>query len=317
MTAGSANSTGITLIVVSYNHERFLPQLLRSIDAQTTAPEHVILCDDNSHDDSPRLLEAWSLTTPLTVTLHLSSANRGLPMTLNQALSEVDTAFYAYISADDVMAPTRLARQHDVLASGLDAFVYSDATVIDQDGRELRPAFIERFLPPGSSPTDDFRSLLELGNWIPAASVMARASSVRAVHGYDESLFFEDYDLWLRLSRTGTFTHVPEPLVAFRQLQDSLGATRFNDADDEWQWAKVRIRAKHLGIDSETDRLIAGIIRPWLVTLAARGHDRKALAPLFRAAWTAEPTFATTLWAVLASLPIPGLLHRVARGRRP
>jgi glycosyltransferase involved in cell wall biosynthesis len=306
----------VTLIVVAYNHERFLPALLESIDAQVRPPDRVILCDDRSSDRSRSLLGEWAARTSIPVDLRFNDTNQGLTRTLNAALELVATPLYAYISGDDVLEPTRTRTQARTLGLTDHSFVYSDASVIDEDGTEVSASFVALFLGPDVRPTDTFEALLTHGNWIPACSVMLRTEAVRAVGGYDEDLFFEDYDLWLRLSRRGTFTRVPSREVRFRRVGDSLGSTRFDDADDGWQWAKVRIRAKHLGVGRDVDRVVVGMLRPWLITLAARGHPRADIAPILRTSFVRAPGAAALAWAVAATLPVPGLLQRLARQRR-
>ena len=53
-------------------------------------------------------------------------------------------------------------------------------------------------------PADDcyFEKLL-LGNFISAPSVTLVTNTIKNEGGYDESLLFEDYDIWLRLSKKG------------------------------------------------------------------------------------------------------------------
>jgi GT2 family glycosyltransferase len=306
---------GMTLIVVAYNHSRFLPALLASIDSQTQKPDRVILCDDVSVDDSRAVLSEWARHSGLDVETRFNASNLGLTPTLNLALAEVTTPYYAYISGDDVMEPTRVANQLAILAASDHAFVYSDATVVDEDDLVVSSSFFSEFLGR-DDPEDTFDSLLTKGNWIPACSVMLRTAAVRQIGGYDEALFFEDYDMWLRLARIGTFTHTPAPEVRFRRVGTSLGSSRFDDADDGWQWAKIHIRTKHLGRDKETDRIIVDQVGPWLVTLAARGHPRNELASLMRSSFTRSPSLATLRWAAVASVPLPWVLQHVARWRR-
>ena len=314
---GTHDAGRVTLVVVSFNHENYLPDLLASIDAQTFRPAAVILCDDCSDDSSASVLRAWARRSEVPTRLLLHTVNIGLNATLNEALALVDTPLYAYISGDDVMEPGRISAQAEVLDASEHAFVYGDATVIDEQGYLVAPSFIEMMLRGTPRPEDSFESLLHVGNWIPACSVLVRTEAVRSAGGFDESLFFEDYDLWLRLARGHTFTHVPAPLVRFRKLGTSMGSSRFDDANDEWQWSKIRIRAKHFGHSRATDELIARTISPWAVTLAARSWDRRLLAPLFRRAFLARPTFRSACWAAVASVPMRAPLLAAARRQRP
>lgn len=308
--------SAVTLIVVAYNHERFLPDLLSSIDEQIEPPAMVLLCDDRSSDGSASIMRNWAATTLVPSRVLPNTRNLGLNATLNHALSLVSTPLFAYISADDVMRPERLAAQVAQLSTTNSTFVYSDATVINAEGQPRVKYFISQFLGGNTPPIDTFESLLRIGNWIPAASVLLKTDAVRSVGGYDEDLFFEDYDLWLRLARNGTFTHVVEPLVSFRMVETSLGSTRFSDDDDDWQWAKVSIRAKHFGASRDADRVIADVIHPWLITLAARGHPRRELAPLFRRSAKAAPSMRALLWAATSSIPSSRVLAKMAASRR-
>jgi glycosyltransferase involved in cell wall biosynthesis len=312
MTQG--RSCDVTVVVVSYNHEPFLPDLLESIESQTVAPVQVIICDDASTDRSAGVIREFSRTTHLETHLHLATENIGLTRTLNRAIAEVATPYFAYISGDDVMGHQRIERQLALFETSFPncAFVYSDALRIDAAGCLLPKTFFELFRTEAVS--DNFASLLR-GNWIPAASVMMRTETVREVGGYDEDLFFEDHDMWLRLARDYTFTHTPETLVSFRELDSSLGHRKFRDHDNDWQWAKTAIRAKHFGADPETDRVIADTISPWLVTLAARRENPRRLAPLFRSVAAVDKSVASRALAALATRA-PWALGTLARTRR-
>lgn len=307
------SSREATVIVVSHNHSTYLPFLLRSIEQQSVPPAAVVLCDDNSTDDSAAVMRQWASTTEVPVHLLLRDANIGLTRTLNEALALVATPFYAYISGDDVMYPDRLAAQLALIEETGSAFVYSDAHVIDASGATIDRSHVTTHA--GGPPEDSFDALIRSGNWIPAASVMLRTSAVRSVGGYDEDLFFEDFDLWLRLASRYSFAHLDAPLVCFRVLETSLGSTKFTDEDDDYRWARVRISAKHFGRDKATDLFIARLIRPWLITLAAKGHSRGQIAPLMRRCAMADPTAKTLVWAILASVPADPVLHGMARGR--
>ena len=196
MTVPAALLPPVTVIVVSYNHFAFLPTLLESIGAQSVQPALTILCDDASTDGSPQVLADFAARTFLRTRLELNEGNRGLTPTLNAALAHVRTPYFTYISGDDYMFGDHLATQLARLGEEPDlAFVYSDAIRVDSAGTVLGSTFFES-IGRGEGDDDDFRSLLRK-NWIPAASVVANTAAVRAAGGYDESLFFEDYDLLL------------------------------------------------------------------------------------------------------------------------
>ena len=78
----------------------------------------------------------------------------------------------------------------------------------------------QRFLeshPRFDSPPEGqiFHILLE-GNFIPSLAALHRLDCLRAVGGYDESLWFEDWDMWLKLADRFSFAYLPEALARYR-----------------------------------------------------------------------------------------------------
>ncbi|WP_106818031.1 glycosyltransferase [Janibacter massiliensis] len=245
-----------TAIVVTYNHAPYVRQCLESIRQQTRPFARLLLIDDRSPDDTVAVVKEWIAETGFEVEVHVNPENRGLTKSLNAGLGDVRTPFYAYISGDDYMFPDRVERQLEVLeqAPADVVMVYSDAHRVDADDRRL-PDFSDAYgWPGGLDPEATYLALLR-DNWIPAPSVMLRTDAVRAAGGYDEDQFYEDWDLWLRLARQFVLARLDEPLVAFRELETSLGHTQFHARNPRFLEARAATLRKHLG-PSETVRNI-------------------------------------------------------------
>ena len=50
----------MTVVLATYNGERFLPEQLASLAAQTHPPERLVLRDDGSSDGSVQIVRAWA-----------------------------------------------------------------------------------------------------------------------------------------------------------------------------------------------------------------------------------------------------------------
>ncbi len=283
-----ADTTGlapeVTVIVVSYNHAEFVVEALDSIRDQTRPAARVLVIDDASTDDTPAVVRRWIAAHPGIAEFEPRGRNGGLCAALNTGLASVRTPLYTYLSADDRMAPNRLERQ--VTAWTTDGSravaVYSDARRIDRSGRELPPTYrVQHDWPAADQLSGSIHTALLKHCWIPAASVLLDTAAVRAVGGYDERWFFEDYGLWLRLAADGQFLVVDEPLVDFRELSDSLGHRRFVEEDLGFLESRVGIRADHFGVSSEGDAYLRIALPPLAIRLWQRGGDptlvRKAL----------------------------------------
>lgn len=277
-----------TVIVVAYNHADFVVEALESVRAQSLQPSRVVVVDDGSSDETVRTVRGWAMQTGHPVELVHDGENHGLCRRLNEALATVETPLYTYLSADDRMRSDRLAKQvARWQESGERAVgVYSHARRIDRGSEPLLPEYRELHDWPRS---EDLEGRIHTGLlrqcWIPAASVLLSTEAVRAVGGYDERWFFEDYDLWLRLAAQGEFLIVDESLVDFRELDTSLGSRRFVDADLGNLEARVGIWLKQVGVSEEGDDYLRIALPPLAIRLWRRGGD-PALA---RAAFEAFP----------------------------
>ena len=94
-------SSAASVVVPSYNHKEYVGWCLRSIIKQTKQPSHLLVIDDGSTDDSPRLIESVLKDCPFPCEL-IARENRGLSATLNQSLELTSGDYFAYLSSDDV-----------------------------------------------------------------------------------------------------------------------------------------------------------------------------------------------------------------------
>ncbi len=94
----------VSVIVPTYNCARFLAESLDSIFAQTERDVEVIVVDDGSTDDTPRVLDGYA--GRITV---VEGAHGGLSSARNLGLARATGEWIAFHDADDVAVPDRLA----------------------------------------------------------------------------------------------------------------------------------------------------------------------------------------------------------------
>ena len=219
----------VTVLVVAYRHEPYVEACLESIRTQTMHPARVVIADDCSPDGTARAVEDYLARHPGFAEFRPNPENRGLNPTLNAHLADVETELFTYISADDTMLPHRLERHLELLGRNPQAVLaYSDARVIDAAGALLHDSSRLEF-PWPEGPDARSRPFAELlhRNWMPAASLILRTQALKDAGGYREDLFYEDFELLVRLSKDHPFAWTEEALVSVRRLDSSLGATGF------------------------------------------------------------------------------------------
>jgi len=77
-------STSVALC--TYNGERFLPQQLESLAAQTVLPDELVICDDASSDASMRIVEEFAKNAPFSVRIFKNSKNLGYIKNFEKAI---------------------------------------------------------------------------------------------------------------------------------------------------------------------------------------------------------------------------------------
>jgi glycosyltransferase involved in cell wall biosynthesis len=201
-----------SLIIPTFNHGRFLGAAIDSALAQTVNAVEVIVVDDGSTDETPAVLARYAGRVRV-----LRQANRGLSAARNAGLAAAHGTFVSFLDADDVMAPTKLAAQLEVLerwpAIGwtyCDVLMETVATGTTARASE-RFGYAARVLDGWLFPE------LVHGNFIPALAPLVRRTALEVVGGFDERLTaLEDWDMWLRLSLIAEARYTPAVLVTYR-----------------------------------------------------------------------------------------------------
>lgn len=217
----------VTVICVSYNHEAYVEEALRSVAEQTYPNVELIVVDNGSADRSVERITQFAKQNPA-VRFLKNEANLGLNRAFNQGLALAGGRYIIDLSADDVLLPGRIARQADLFErlSGPYAVVFSNAAYIDEQSRRMGVhypvdangrALVK--VPSGNV----FRRVLE-SYFICTPTMMMRRDVLNELGGYDETLSYEDFDFWVRSARLYHYGYVDEVLTLKRQLPDSLSA---------------------------------------------------------------------------------------------
>lgn len=263
-----------TAVVVSHNHAAFIVQCLESVRDQTISPTRVILIDDGSSDNSFERGAEFVERHFADYLLVTHPAPVGLCRSLNEALGHSRGDYLHTIAADDYWLPEKTESQLKAFAEATNqpAVVFGDALLIDAAGQLLGGTFLERFAPAGLPPDEELFKALLRRNFLPGMSTLIRRDALIEVGGWDESLFYEDWDMWLRLSHRWPFVHHDNVVAAYRYLPTSMS----NSRGDEMWLSKLVISRKWVGLSARAD--LGALARTVSVTLrhASRGDLRFA-----------------------------------------
>ena len=127
--------------------------------------------------------------------------------------------YIAIIAADDHWEPEKLERQVQTFDQHPDAaVVYGDNYYMDANGERL-----DRMWRTEGRSGDLFERLLAGTVFGPVTSLIRR-TALEDVGPFDESLVFEDWDMWLRLASKYPFVYSPYVSAVYRLQDDSMSA---------------------------------------------------------------------------------------------
>ena len=212
----------VSVICLSYNHERFIEEALRSVLDQTYKNIEIIVVDDASTDKSLDVIEKLANQFPKIRSI-VHTSNQGNCISFNQALKVSTGQYIVDFATDDVILSDRIEKQVAAFEK-LDkkyGVVYTDAVLIDEQSLETGSHYglslFSNFIPPSGNV---YKTILEK-YFINPPTMMFRRALIEKLGGYDESLAYEDFDFWVRSSRECEYFYLNEKLTKRRIVAGS------------------------------------------------------------------------------------------------
>ena len=246
----------VTIIALCYNHERFIEECLQSIVNQTYSNIELIVVDDFSTDKSREKMVAFS-QKKIVIEWIFNKNNIGNCRSFNKALKIARGKYIIDLSTDDVLKPNSIEEQVKKFEeSNRIGIVFSDAEYIDEYSNWLGIFYKKnQIIPEGNIYEDILKK-----SFIMASSMMIRKSILDKLGGYDENLTYEDFDFWVRSSRTYEYAYVPQILVQQRILNGSH-STKFTQKRNLLTASTVKVCQKALLLNETESENQALIIR--------------------------------------------------------
>lgn len=215
----------ISLLVPVFNTpERYLRDMVASVQAQDYSRWELCLADDASTDPHVRLiLSAFARKDPRVRVIHRAT-NGQISRATNSALNLATGEFVALLDHDDLLAPAALSRVVAALRENKEArFLYTDRDKIDDDGRHFDVERRGTWNP----------AMATTHNYLHQFTVIQRELMLR--NGGFRADYFgsQDLDLYLRLHEqlsAREIVHVPVVAYHWRAHPGST-ATRGDQKD--------------------------------------------------------------------------------------
>ena len=202
----------ISIVIPSYNHDKFIKKALDSVIDQTFQNWEAIVIDNHSTDETYDVLRKFN--DPRFKFLKINN-NGVLAKSRNLGIKEAKGEWIAFLDSDDWWKVNKLEFCLNEINEKVD-LVYHDLEVVHKSkslfrkknykGRKLKKPILKDLLI----------STIKYGNPIGQSSVLVRKSILQKIGGMNEDKSLvgsEDYNTWLRIARiTDKFKYVNKKL---------------------------------------------------------------------------------------------------------
>jgi glycosyltransferase involved in cell wall biosynthesis len=240
----------VTIGIPFYNNEETLEFAVRSALLQTHSPLEILLLDDGSKDASLAIAQKLA-GQDRRIRVITSAQNQGRAIRRNQLTTEAQGTFFAFLDADDLMAPDRIEKQVAFLREQPAVDVVTTG-VVSIDGRNqiLGKRCFENRDP-------EIEQVFKNGGNLIHPSIMAKTGWFRRNRYRDDLTLAEDRELFTRTLTSSVYRVLPEALYYYRDalsltLQKYLSSYRVERSilRDNWRGRIPRSHAASLYVRS-------------------------------------------------------------------
>ncbi|MEM2971975.1 MAG: glycosyltransferase family 2 protein [Candidatus Bathyarchaeia archaeon] len=209
------NEPIISVVMASYNHEKYIDDAINSVISQRIKDLEVIVVDDFSMDKSRDIIKEW-VDKDSRVRAIFHDRNEGIARTVNDGIRVARGKYIALMASDDMFRQGAFEKIIAVLESSEDCGVaLLEGECIDHRNRKVGLLFSERYRRPSKEKGSFFKDLV-VGNFV-CTGVVRKSVLKKYQISYNEELkYLNDWLFWLDLSSVCDFVFINEPLYYYR-----------------------------------------------------------------------------------------------------
>ncbi|HEX4774492.1 MAG TPA: glycosyltransferase [Candidatus Saccharimonadales bacterium] len=219
----------VSIIAISYNHEKYIRQALDSfINQQTDFSYEIVIGDDHSTDDTVKIIKEYAAKHPDLIKPILRSKNVGIPKNFADTMNHASGEYIALCECDDFWTDQhKLQIQADFLDNNpQDALCFHPVSIVfeNKEGKTGTEVF------PDKKEFKEF-TLVELlrRNFMQTNSVMYRRQTYK---DFPLDILPVDWYLHLYHAQFGGIGYIDRVMASYRRHES--GVWWANNAEEFW-----------------------------------------------------------------------------------
>ena len=242
----------ISIILSSYNHERFIGQTIESVLAQTHTDFELLIADDASTDGSWEVIQSY---TDPRIKARREPVNKN-----GTAREEVRRAIGEYMAihhSGDLWLPDKLQKQLEWLESHPEhVAVFTHVQGISESGAPVEDDLIKKFRQPNRTRHEWLNYFFYKWNALCHPSVLMRMEHARKIYTLYGPTTINDWGMWIRTCCEHDIHIIQEPLTIFQRMHgDASAGGRTEENSARVQLEALRVLHYFRGIGTVDDWL--------------------------------------------------------------
>lgn len=206
----------VSVIVPAYNHEKYIEQCLNSIIGQTYPNIEIIVINDGSTDGTLLGINKFKDVKNLKI---INQQNIGLCKTLNVGIDLAKGKYIAIVASDDYWIANKIEKQVFFMEKYPEfGMCCAKAYEFTEDQNIVGVAGLVNNVSELR-----FENLIN-GNKIAALTVLIKKDVLLKVGYFDENLYMEDWDMWLRISNKYKIGFLDEFVAYYRRHSTNISS---------------------------------------------------------------------------------------------
>ncbi len=217
----------VSIIVISYNSEKFILETLQSIENQTFKNIELIISDDSSTDNTLEIAKKWCnehFKRFAKIEIISSEKNTGISRNANRGLFAANGKWVKFIAADDILEKNCIKNNVEFAEKNPEAeIIFSKMFIFDSKTLFGTEFFNKKFYQKTAK--QQFLDLCVQWQISTPTSFILRDFLLRK-NGFDENFFIEDFPFFLKTTLEGTKLYGFDTLTAFYRKHSQSASTR-------------------------------------------------------------------------------------------
>ncbi len=214
------NIEHVSIALAVYNGEKYLPELLASLEKQTLKPFELVVLDDCSSDNSLEIIQNYALS--FSKKIYNNSQNEGPVFTFKKLAALCSGDYIAFCDQDDIWMSHKLewsVSELKKLSGNIPGLVFTDLSVIRENGELLYTSYwkMKHIYPHRLS----FNDLL-YGNFVIGCTILINKKMREELTKMPLNIVMHDWWIALIAYSIGGYRIINAATVLYRSHQKSV-----------------------------------------------------------------------------------------------